>query len=67
MKLLYRIDDNTEAMPVPTGIVILRTISQGYPQGCGCSVHSLFVPCSVEQRHEFFNNLPEEPKPKRQS
>lgn len=62
---IYRIDDHTEAMPVPTGIVIFR--SREWYTDQGVSVHSLFIPCSVAQRDEFFKGLPEDPKPKRQS
>lgn len=53
--LIRRIDDYTQAMPVPTGIVIFRTINNTN----GSGVDSLFVPCSVAQRDEFFRGLPE--------
>jgi hypothetical protein len=53
MKTFEKIDDQTEALAVPTGIV-LRT---RYWSTSGCSIHTLHVPMSMLQRDEFLREI----------
>lgn len=49
-----RIDDNTEAFAVPSGIVVMRTVHAfNEVTGVAISTHMLHVPMSEKQRDEF--------------